>query len=78
MDERRRLAERWHGALRDWGKPIHLAWGLKDPVATPRVLDAVRTLRPSAPVISLGNLGHYPQIEDPVRVAEALRTALRA
>ncbi len=78
MGERFRHAERWHGALRDWTKPLRLAWGMFDPVATERVLEAVLALRPAAPVIRLEDLGHYPQIEDPGRVAEALRVALAA
>jgi pimeloyl-ACP methyl ester carboxylesterase len=45
-------------------------------VATERVLDAVLELRPRAPVARFEDLGHYPQIEDPARVAEALRSAL--
>jgi pimeloyl-ACP methyl ester carboxylesterase len=77
MDERQRKAERWHGALRDWPKPLHLAWGLEDPVATPRVLDGVRALRPAAPLTAFPDLGHYPQIEAPEAVAGALSAALR-
>ena len=78
MDERERYAERWHGALRDWRKPLHLAWGMQDPVATEKVLDGVMELRPAAPLIRFEELGHYPQIEDPQRVAGALRSALAA
>jgi pimeloyl-ACP methyl ester carboxylesterase len=78
MEERFRYAERWHGALRDWQKPLALAWGMLDPVATPAVLDAVLDLRPSAPVTRFEDLGHYPQIEDPARVEDALRRALAA
>jgi pimeloyl-ACP methyl ester carboxylesterase len=77
MDERRRLAERWHGAFRDWPQPLSLAWGMRDPVATPAVLDGLRELRPGVPVRELGDLGHYPQIESPAEVAEALEEALR-
>lgn len=78
MDERFRHADRWHGALRDWEKPLAMAWGMLDPVATPAVLDAVLGLRPKAPVARFDDLGHYPQIEDPDRVAEALQRALSA
>jgi pimeloyl-ACP methyl ester carboxylesterase len=78
MDERERHAERWHGALRDWPKPLHLAWGMQDPVATENVLDGVLELRPSAPLIRLEELGHYPQVEDPKRLAGALKSALAA
>jgi pimeloyl-ACP methyl ester carboxylesterase len=78
MDERFKHAERWHGAIRDWEKPLSLAWGMLDPVATEQVLDAVIALRPSAPVTRFEDLGHYPQIEDPERVADALHAALDA
>jgi pimeloyl-ACP methyl ester carboxylesterase len=78
MGERFRYAERWHGALRDWRKPLSLAWGMLDPVATERVLDAVLELRPQAPVTRFEDLAHYPQIEDPARVSAALRGALDA
>lgn len=78
MDERERHAERWHGALRDWPKPLHLAWGMADPVATENVLDGVLRLRPAAPLIRFEELGHYPQIEDPQRLAGALQSALAA
>jgi pimeloyl-ACP methyl ester carboxylesterase len=78
MEERFRHADRWHGALRDWQKPLYLAWGMLDPVATEQVLDAVLELRPSAPVTRFQDLGHYPQIEDPTRVALAVHGALAA
>lgn len=64
LDERERYAQRWHGAVRDWPKPLGFLWALKDPVATTNVLDGLRELRPSAPVIELPGLGHYPQVED--------------
>jgi pimeloyl-ACP methyl ester carboxylesterase len=78
MDERFRHAERWHGALRDWPGPLQLAWGMLDPVATITVLEAVRALRPRAPLTELPELGHYPQIEDPARLNSALQHALDA
>lgn len=91
MDERERHAERWHGALRDWhprhgassasrpGSPgLHLAWAMADPVATKNVLDGVLALRPQVPLTRLEDLGHYPQIEDPGRLAAVLAAALAA
>jgi pimeloyl-ACP methyl ester carboxylesterase len=76
LSERRRYAERWHGAVRDWRGPLSLTWGLQDPVATTAVLDALLELRPGVPVKRLGELGHYPQLEDPAAIAAALREAL--
>jgi pimeloyl-ACP methyl ester carboxylesterase len=78
MKERFRHAERWHGAIRDWPKPVSIAWGMLDPVATEAVLNAVLELRPAAPITRFDDLGHYPQIEDPDRVAEALQAAVDA
>ena len=76
--ERARHAERWHGAVRDWPKPLSFTWGLKDPVATTHVLDGLRELRPTAPVFELPDLAHYPQIEDPEAFRRALSSALES
>jgi pimeloyl-ACP methyl ester carboxylesterase len=76
LDERVRLAERWHGAVRDWPGSLSLAWGLQDPVATAAVLDALRELRPGVPVTELPDLGHYPQVEDPARIGRLIGAAI--
>lgn len=72
MDQREEHAERWHGAIRDWPGKLNLTWGLRDPVATTAVLAALRKLRPEVPVSELPELAHYPQLEDPQRLAQAL------
>ena len=72
LHERVQFAERWHGALRDWPGRLELAWGMRDPVATGAVLNAILELRPAAPVTRLENLGHYPQLERPDRFAELI------
>jgi pimeloyl-ACP methyl ester carboxylesterase len=76
MDERERLTERWHGAIRDWPGSLTLAWGLLDPVARTEVLDGLRALRPGVEVVEVPEAAHYPQIECPGRIAAALDTAL--
>ena len=76
LDERIAHADRWHGAIRDWPGALSLAWGLQDPVATTAVLAALRDLRPGVPVTELEELGHYPQVEDPALVAEAVLAAI--
>jgi pimeloyl-ACP methyl ester carboxylesterase len=76
MDERERLTDRWHGAIRDWPGPLTLAWGLRDPVATTAVLDGLRALRPGVEAIELPDAAHYPQIERPDLISAALDTAL--
>lgn len=72
LDERVRYAQRWHGAVRDWPKPLGFVWGLGDPVATTNVLDGLRQLRPAADVVELPGLGHYPQVEDPQAFTDAV------
>jgi pimeloyl-ACP methyl ester carboxylesterase len=71
-------ADRWHGALREWDGELHYVWGLEDPVATTAMFEAVQELRPHAPATPLPGLGHYPQLEDPPRVAEAVRRLVTA
>lgn len=73
MDERRRLADRWHGAVRDWDGELQLVWGMRDPIATPAVLSGLGVLRPHAPATELADAGHYPQVEVPADVAAAVR-----
>jgi pimeloyl-ACP methyl ester carboxylesterase len=76
MDERERFTDRWHGAIRDWPGPLTLAWGLRDPVARLEVLEGLRSLRPGVETIELPDAAHYPQIEQPERIAAALDSAL--
>ena len=76
LDERERYAERWHGAVRDWPKPLSFLWALDDPVATTNVLDGLRELRPAADVVELPRVGHYPQVEVPAVFARAALSLL--
>jgi pimeloyl-ACP methyl ester carboxylesterase len=76
LDERVRYAQRWHGAVREWPKPLGFVWGLDDPVATTNVLDGLRQLRPDAAVVELPGLGHYPQVEDPKAYGDAALSLL--
>ncbi|MGK2931761.1 MAG: alpha/beta fold hydrolase [Solirubrobacterales bacterium] len=75
LEERARLTDRWHGAIRDWDGHLNLAWAELDPVATTAVLDSVLELRPDAPLERFPTLGHYPQIEDPGSIAGAITKA---
>lgn len=77
LNERVRFAERWHGAVRDWDKPLGFLWATGDPVATIEVLAGLRELRPAAEVIELPGIGHYPQIEVPDEFTAGARTLLQ-
>jgi len=75
LEERRKLTDRWHGAISDWKGDLRLTWAELDPVATTAVLDALIKLRPGVPVQRLPGLGHYPQLEDPAAIAAAIAGA---
>jgi pimeloyl-ACP methyl ester carboxylesterase len=78
MTERERFTERWHGAIRNWPKPLTFAWGMQDPVARTAVLDGLRELRPGVETIELADAAHYPQVEQPELISAALDAALRS
>jgi pimeloyl-ACP methyl ester carboxylesterase len=66
LDERRRFEERWVGALRRLENvPTLVLWGAKDPVAVLAIGEQLGKLIPGARLRILGELGHYPQLEDP-------------
>lgn len=77
LNERVDYAQRWHGAVSDWPKPLSFLWGTGDPVATTSVLAGLRELRPAAEVMELPGIGHYPQIEVPDEFTAAAMRLLR-
>ena len=78
MDEREERAQRWHGAIRDWPKPLHLAWGMVDPVATMKVLDGVRALRPRRPSTGSRTSATTRRSRPPRAWQSALQASIRA
>ena len=76
MDERVRFRRRWIGALERSDLPVLVAWGAKDPVATLAIGERLARETPGAELVTWHDLGHYPQVEDPERVAETIGTFL--
>jgi pimeloyl-ACP methyl ester carboxylesterase len=66
---------RWERALADWNGPLHLVWGLVDPVSGHHVLRLATSVLPRARVTELDRVGHYPQSEAPQAVSAAVRGA---
>jgi pimeloyl-ACP methyl ester carboxylesterase len=64
---------RWEAALAGWKGPLHLVWGLDDPVSGRHVLEVATKVLPDAVVTELSGVGHYPQSEAPQAVAAAVR-----
>lgn len=72
MEERVRFRRRWIGALERIDLPVLVAWGAKDPVARMAIGERLARETPGADLVSWDDLGHYPQVEQPERVAEAV------
>lgn len=68
-DERARFAERWVGALQRLDVPFLVAWGAKDPVSVIAIGERLARETSGAKLVRWDDLGHYPQLEDPARVA---------
>jgi pimeloyl-ACP methyl ester carboxylesterase len=64
---------RWEKALANWNGPLHLVWGLDDPVSGRHVLEQASRVLPHATVTELAGVGHFPQSEAPQDVASAVR-----
>ena len=72
VPERRIHRARWVGALIDTPIPKRLINGALDPVSGAHMVARYRELVPDSDVVSLDDIGHYPQVEAPARVHAAL------
>ncbi len=71
MDERVAHRDRWRRATLEHGAPLRLVWGDQDPISTWAIAEEVRAYRPATDIVRLAGTGHYPQIEQPEKVALA-------
>jgi pimeloyl-ACP methyl ester carboxylesterase len=73
MQERRVYRDRWVGALETARCPVGLIAGEADPVSGLATIARWRELLPDAPILPLPGIGHWPQIEAPAAVLQAMR-----
>jgi pimeloyl-ACP methyl ester carboxylesterase len=71
LRQRRQHRERWVGALVNASVPVRLINGLVDPIAGASIVARYRELVPKPDIVELADVGHYPQVEAPDRVAAA-------
>jgi len=76
IEERRRNQSRFTGAIESDPSPLHIVWGLDDPIALASMVETLRAERPDATVDLLEGVGHYPMVEAPARFLAAVRTGL--
>ncbi len=67
IEERRANERRFTGAIETDPSPLHIVWGLDDPIAVPSMVDSLLAARPDATATRLEGVGHYPMVEAPER-----------
>jgi len=72
MKERERMGERWTGPLHRLDLPFKVIWGRQDPIAVHAIAEKLHSSNRLLSLITLDDVGHYPQLEAPERVAECL------
>ena len=77
IEERRVNERRFTGAIESDQSPLHVVWGLDDPIAVPSMVDTLLAARPDATAVRLERVGHYPMMESPSRFLDALLPGLR-
>jgi len=72
MEERKRNRARWVGALTRSPIPMRVIDGAADPVSGAHMVDRYRELVQGADAVLLEGIGHYPQVEAPRAVLDAV------
>ncbi len=65
-------ADRWTGALEATDVPASFAWGMLDPVSGAHMAERIRERLPTAPFLALDDVAHWPALEAPETVVEAI------
>jgi pimeloyl-ACP methyl ester carboxylesterase len=76
IEERRANERRFTGAIEADPSPLHIVWGLDDPIAVPSMVDTLLAARPDATAVRLEGVGHYPMVEAPQRFLDAVLPGL--
>ncbi len=76
IEERRSNERRFTGAIETDPSPLHIVWGLDDPIAVPSMVDTLLAARPDATATRLAGVGHYPMVEAPHRFLGAALAGL--
>lgn len=72
LPERRAHRDRWVDALVRSQSPLRFVVGCEDPVSGRHMAERYRQLVPEPDVVLLEGVGHFPQLEAPGRVEEAV------
>jgi pimeloyl-ACP methyl ester carboxylesterase len=78
IEDRRRNAARWTGALEQTDVPRTFVWGMLDPVSGAHMAERIVSRVPPRELHALADVGHYPQVEAPLRAGLLLRRFVAA
>ena len=73
LDERKEFYDRWVGTLTNFRTaPLSVYWGVQDPVAVIAMADRIKLWSPTTDVYKIQESGHWPSIEVPDIIADAI------
>jgi pimeloyl-ACP methyl ester carboxylesterase len=75
MVDRERHEQRWVTALEQTDVPLSFLWGMLDPVSGAHMAERIGERLPRARLLALADVAHWPQLEAPRRVLDALLDA---
>ncbi|MCQ4081049.1 alpha/beta hydrolase [Streptomyces sp. RB6PN25] len=67
--------DRWVDAMETSNLPKTFIWGLRDPISGAHMAERIAERMPDAPLHALGDVGHWPPLEAPQRVAALILAA---
>jgi len=73
IEDRRAREARYTRSIEQHPSPLHVIWGRRDPVAVYPMAERLVAARPDAALVTLGDVAHWPMIEDPEGFARAAR-----
>ena len=78
IEDRRRHEARWTGARESTDVPRRFGWGMLDPVSGAHMAERITARVPPREMHALADVGHYPQLEAPLRTGLLLRRFVAA
>jgi pimeloyl-ACP methyl ester carboxylesterase len=75
--DRERHGERWVRAMESTAVPLAFVWGMQDPISGAHIAQRLAQRLPRARLVELDDVGHWPPLEAPERVAAELLAATR-
>src|SRR5690606_2455439 len=76
LEDRQAEERRFTGAIETHPSPLSVVWGDRDPIAVVGMVAELQRARPDVEITILDGVGHYPTIEAPGRLADAVVAAL--